>query len=91
MEKTIEQRAAIIAVEVIANMVQVIEHHDAETLQGIKNYIARELEKQRKIDIEKAKESFCKSKLCRPYKECRWGSEGCCSMQCFIKAMEEHT
>lgn len=44
---------------------------------------------QRKIDIEKAKESFCKSNLCRPYKECKWGSDGCGSMQRFIKAMEE--
>lgn len=57
---SMEERAATITVEVIANVLQVIEHKDAETINGIKKYIVRELEHQRKIDIEKACEALDK-------------------------------
>ena len=44
---------------------------------------------QRKIDIEKAKRSFCKAKECVPYEECQRANGGCFAMQRFIKSMEE--
>lgn len=53
MDKTLEQKASLMTLEIIVNMIQVIEHHDTEALIGIKDYLVRELENQRKITIEK--------------------------------------